>query len=445
MAAYNTSDNYFDYVKKHPEQKIILYGAGHEAEKNYKYIGHVDYICDRRADEIKSIQGVLCIPPERLTDFQNKIVILICIKEKNIAEQVCQMIGQMQIESEIFYFFDNPAFPFFDYSPYTYCIDPKAELRIRIIHNDDGWVLGKFARKLQEELIKLGQQADIAREEDDTADVNHYIYYGDLMNFYGNRKTVRTTMITHVDCMRLNDQIRFQAQHGAVGICMSSDTRNKLTAWGISGNRICYVNPAQDGEIKPGKIVLGITNRCYHYLDFRKRDDLILKVCEQLNPEYFKLKIMGAGWDEIVGRIRELNFEVEYYNDFDREIYKKLMPSLDYWIYYGFDEGAMGYLDALAAGVKTIVTPQGYHLDTKGGLTFPCRTIDDFIYTLKKIQEEKKAIVDAVKDWTWENYAKKHLEIWRYLTRTITMEELYRHQSEYEDGIFSLLIDEINK
>ena len=164
-----------------------------------------------------------------------------------------------------------------------------------------------------------------------------------------------------------------------------------------------------------------------------------------MDPAFFKLKIMGSGWDIIVRQLRKLDFEVEYYNAFDKDIYRDLMTSLDYWIYYGFDEGAMGYLDALAAGVKTIATPQGYHLDTKCGLTFPCRTIQDFIDTLKKIQEEKREIANAVKDWTWDNYAKKHLEIWQYLTRTKTMDELYRHQSEYIDGIFSLLIDEIKK
>ena len=135
-----------------------------------------------------------------------------------------------------------------------------------------------------------------------------------------------------------------------------------------------------------------------------------------------------------------MGFEVNYYANFDKEIYQELIPSLDYWIFTGFDEGGMGYLDALAAGVKTIVTPQGFHLDTKYGLTYPCSTIKDFIETLQEIQTEKKKIINAVKDWTWENYARKHLEIWQYLTRTKPLQELYAHQSEYMDGIFSMLI-----
>ena len=153
---------------------------------------------------------------------------------------------------------------------------------------------------------------------------------------------------------------------------------------------------------------------------------------------------MGAGWDEIVVQIRQMGFEVEYYNEFDKHIYKQLMPSLDYWLYYGFDEGAMGYLDALAAGVKTIATPQGFHLDIEGGLAFPCNTIEEFVRALKQIQDEKKKISDAVKNWTWENYAKKHLEIWHYLTKTKSLKNLYEHQNEYLDGIFSMIISDIS-
>lgn len=445
MSGYNVSDNFFEYVKEHAGQKIIVYGAGYETKRNYKYIGKADYICDQRAKDIKMFEGIPCILPEDLKNFHEKIIILICIRRKDIVGQICLMLNSLQIDAEIFYYFDNKAFPHFEASDYLYSAVPKKKLKIRLIFNNDGWILEKFARKLQEELEKLGQEADIAQEENIEVDVNHYIYYGALTECYGHFKTVRTTMITHVNCMRLRDLIKFQAQNNVTGICMSSDTLNKLSEWGIPRNRICYVNPAQDGEIRPRKIVLGITNRCYYKVDFRKRDDLILKVCEQLDSDFFKLKIMGSGWNEIVEKLKNLGFEVEYYEEFQKDIYMELMPSLDYWIYYGFDEGAMGYLDALAAGIKTIATPQGYHLDIPCGLTFPCRTIEEFTKTLKKIQYEKKEIIHAVKDWTWENYAKKHLEIWQYLTCTKTMEELYCHQNEYMDGIFSLLIDEIKK
>lgn len=445
MIDFNTTDDYFDYVEKHPECKIVVYGAGDEARKNYKFIGHVDYFCDQKANTIEKIANIQCLLPEELPNIEGKMIILICIRNEDIAKQVCEMLDNLKLDAEIFYFFQNTSFAEFDLSLYKRKLNLKNRLRIRIVCMDDSWILGKFARKLQEELCRLGQDVDIAEEEDPLADVNHYVYYGDLKRVCKNRHTVRTSMVTHVDCFMKKDMIKFQTQNHVTCICMSSEMLNRLSSWGIARNRLCYVNPAHDEEIKPRKIVLGITNRCYHGMDFRKRDDLIVEVCKQIDPQLFKLKIMGAGWDEIVLQIEKLGFTVDYYAEFDREIYKKLMPSLDYWIYYGFDEGAMGYLDALASGVKTICTPQGYHLDTKCGLTHPCSTIEDFVKTLKQIQEEKREIIDAVKDWTWSNYAKKHLEIWQYLTGIKPLKELFSHQSEYMDGIFSMLLSDISE
>ena len=117
---------------------------------------------------------------------------------------------------------------------------------------------------------------------------------------------------------------------------MSRDTHSKLQRWGIAPDTICYINPAQDGEIKPRKINIGITNRCYHQSDYRKRDDLILQVMEHVDIDFFKITIMGAGWDEIVHRLTLLGVEVQYYPDFDREMYMHIMPQFDYWLYYGW-------------------------------------------------------------------------------------------------------------
>lgn len=49
-----------------------------------------------------------------------------------------------------------------------------------------------------------------------------------------------------------------------------------------------------------------------------------------------------------------MGFQVDYYSEFIYEEYLKLMPSLDYYLFWGFDEGSMGYLDALRAGVKRL-------------------------------------------------------------------------------------------
>lgn len=441
----NVTDNYYDYVKKHPACKVVIYGAGYFARKYYKQFGRIDFFCDQNATKIGRIENIPCLLPEEVFDLNEEVTLLVCIKDRNVVDTVCDMFEASGIDAELFYFFDNPAFSQFDFTKYTYDISKnnivkKDSLKICIVYAEDGWIFGKFANRLKNELIQMGQEVEISENENPDADVNHYISYASLRQFCTGVQNVKTTMITHIDNLMKKDLIAYQAKNDAVGICMSADTMNKLSAWGIPREKLCYINPAQDGLMKPAKIVLGITNRCHGKYDYRKRDDLILQICEQIDSEFFQLKIMGDGWEEIVTQVRELGYEVDYYKDFEPETYRRLMQSLDYWIYYGFDEGAMGYLDALAAGVKTIATPQGYHLDTTCGLTYPCSTVEDFIRVLKQLQQEKKEIISAVKDWTWQNYARKHLEVWQYLTGTKSLAQLFEHQSTYMDGIFSVLI-----
>ena len=182
-----------------------------------------------------------------------------------------------------------------------------------------------------------------------------------------------------------------------------------------------------------------ITNRCYDGVDLRKRADSLLDVLEGVDASYFRFVIMGSGWDRIVERMRESGFEVEYYPEFIYDTYSVLMQQIDYYLYMGFDEGAMGYLDALAAGAGTIVTPQGFHLDVDCPIDYPCSTVKQFREAFLDLQEKRKRKTDAVKEWNWRNYAVKHLEIWEYLLARKPLKELYKNQLIYEDGIFSML------
>ncbi len=314
--------------------------------------------------------------------------------------------------------------------------------RVHIVCLDanKGWILWKFADKMRGCLEKLGIQCDISETRDETADVNHHIAY---MNVKEVLNTATTVMVTHVDSQFKEDIIKHQAKQGAMEVCMSKETMERLERDGVPRANLCYVNPAHDGVIKPKKYVLGITHR--NYTDFRKNPNIIVDICEQINPEYFRFKIMGAGWESIVEKIRELGFEVEYDADFDYDKYVQLIPSLDYYLYYGFDEGSMGYVDALSAGIGTIVTPQGYHLDAKGGPTFCCETVADFANTLNQLAYERESIVSSVADWTWEMYTYKHLEIWYYITKRKPLREILQNRSHYMDGIFSVLLKDIQE
>lgn len=310
--------------------------------------------------------------------------------------------------------------------------------RVNIIFRESGWILQKFANEMMDNLKELGIEAVISSEFDKTADINHYV----SPDGEGKVDNNTTFMITHVFKQSYLDWITKLTKQGAIGICMSKDTMEKLISSSVPRNKICYINPAQDGMIKPRKVSLGFTHRVYH--DNRKRESILIDVCQEVSPDIFKIIIMGAGWDSIIQEISSMGFEVEYYPDFDKEKYNELMINLDYYCYFGFDEGSMGYLDAVAAGIGTIVTPQGYHLDTECPITYPVETVNDIVDALHDIQNKKLASYRLIASWTWENYVKKHLEIWEYQKGTKTLDALLKNRGFYKDGIFSILLNDLD-
>lgn len=318
------------------------------------------------------------------------------------------------------------------------------KMKIHIIAPDAkrGWIVYKFGKSVYDELQKMGYEVTMSREFDPSADINHYFMLDNIgYTKYSKVNKNTTFMIAHVDSLLKLDQIKELTDKGAVGICMSLDTMNQMIACGVRRNRICYINPAQDGVLLPKKVSLGFTYKIHD--DNRKRDDMLVDICQKIDPDAFRFVIMGAGWEKIIEEVQKLGFEVEYYSEFDKEKYNQIMPNLDYYCYFGFDEGSMGFLDAVACGIGTIVTPQGYHLDTRCGITYPVRTLDDILDALHEIERKRQKHVDFVNSWTWENYTLKHIEIWNYLLSCVDRGKLLKNRGLYNDGIFSLLLDDV--
>ena len=322
---------------------------------------------------------------------------------------------------------------------YMYFPKELKDMRINIIiaTKEKSWILGKFADCVSEQLNGMGIKSIVTGSFDQSADINHYF----LPNFFEKVDEHTTFMVTHVDTALKMDQVKYATSKGAVGICMSKETRDRLISYGVPANRICYIHPAQDGQIRPRKILLGITHRVYK--DNRKRESMLIDVFKQVNTDLYKLVIMGAGWEDVISELTKLGLEIEYYPEFDKEKYNDLMTRLDYYCYFGFDEGSMGYLDAVAAGVGTIVTPQGYHLDTKAPITYPVSTVDEVVDALHEIGAKNERSIQFAKDWTWETYTKKHLELWKYMLQAEPMEKILSTRGLYVDGIYSLLLDNI--
>lgn len=421
--------------RKRNNYKTILYPAGVYAYAHYKYIPDIFCMCDTFADTSQDFEGMKVISPQDLCKYNEPLIIIICVKWRKAIKQIKELLQTLDIEAYVFDFCNN-----IDFNCYRPAIERKEPKKLKYVHiicyDKEGWIVHKLASRLKEALERKNIRADIGTIPDPEADINHTMEFNTMEPFPFNLDNTDTMMITHATHKDHLEQVKMLIDHVKMGMCMSKYTMDNLVSWGVPREKLCYITPAQDGVIKVKKYVIGITHR--NYADNRKRKTALLDICREISPQFFSLKIMGSGWQEQVQELEQMGFEVEYHSQFDYEKYNELMQCIDMFLYWGKDEGTMGYLDAVAAGAETLVTPQGYHSDIKNGLTYPCNTIRDFIDVLLEKQRIKEQRVEAVKDLTWDRYAEKHIKIWKFLLGSISEEEFYENQHLYEDGEFSV-------
>ncbi len=282
-------------------------------------------------------------------------------------------------------------------------------MKINIVNYEvaNPWILSKIANKLKDNLQLLGHEVTLSKIIDLNADINHHITFH---SYTESKQGIHTLMITHVDNHIKLKKIKKDLSTAKVGICMSKSTMAELIRLGLSKEQLQYAHAAHDGLSKSRKIVLGFTTRLYP--DGRKREDYFIEAMKIMSPNDFRFEIMGYGWAPQVENMRTNGFEVNYFEEFDYDNYMDLLSRLDYYLYLGDDEGSMGFIDALAAGVKTIVQPQGFHLDASNGITHSFTNSEEFVKIIHELILGRKTITESVSQWTWENYAKKHLLIW---------------------------------
>lgn len=288
---------------------------------------------------------------------------------------------------------------------------PK-KMKINIVRKqgEEVWILEKFANKLNEHLLAKGYESKVNNKPDPQSDINHHIIYLDYnleTDFCGND----TLMITHIDSFHKLNLIKTQLKKASLGICMSSETMQVLIAAGVPVSKLAFVLPAHDHIIQPRKKNIGICTRAH--FDGRKREHFIYEIAKVIDNSLFKFTIMGDGlWPLEVEKLITLGFEVDYYPEFNYETYVKILPKFDYYLYTGMDEGQMGVLDAAAAGVETIITNQGYHLDLADAIYYGFTTKKELCSIFKSLSDRRKKGIQSVENLTWEKYTEEHIKIW---------------------------------
>lgn len=287
-----------------------------------------------------------------------------------------------------------------------------------IVHNARGWILEKYARRLSEELGHFGVDAVVSDDPSSDVDVNHWIWYGDLRP---TPQSINTVLVTHIDTRSKLAAVRRRVQEMDAAVCLSRMTVGQLEAAGVCRGKLCWITPGHDGKLQPRPTVIGITSGVR--ADGAKREDVLIDLARRMSLEEFRFEVFGSGWEKVVECLALAGAEVDYHpgsNDptADYELMLTRIPSFDYYLYLGWDEGSMGVLDALAAGVATIVTPQGFHLDIRGGISCAVAGADDLAETLRGLRVEIRKRVEGVRHLTWSAYAHKHSLLWRSLVKS---------------------------
>lgn len=294
---------------------------------------------------------------------------------------------------------------------------PSHPITTCLVLQERGWILEKMAVRLAENLADWNVAAQISYLPSPQADINHWMHY---LYLEGDLYSKSTLSITHVDRPVKLHILKQRMKKVDMGICMSRMTLEQLVLSGIPRQKLCYITPAHDGKVKPKRIVIGITSQIRP--DGAKREDVLIRMAQTIRLDAFHFEIVGPNWENVIPYFQAAGATVDYSpgmylgsNDNHLELVLERLNRFDYYLYMGWDEGSMGFLDALAAGIPTIVTPQGFHLDINNGITHSFTDTPDICAIFKKLAHERQSRIDSVSGLTWNEYARQHAMVWHAL------------------------------
>ena len=277
-------------------------------------------------------------------------------------------------------------------------------------------IIGKMADRLAACSRELGVDAVITDAPSAEVDVNHYMDFLAVNPILPSTKN--SVFITHADDAGMVFQTLQMLRYVDAGICMSRMTVKFFLEQGADESKLCYVLPAHDGMVKPRRIKIGLTTHIYP--DGRKREDLLLKLGKEIGFEDFQFEIYGLRWEKAAERMRECGAVVNLHSgegDYEKAYQEMLqaIPEFDYYLYLGLDEGSMGTLDALAAGVPLIVTKEGFHMDLGINPDYGFVKYEELRAAFQQILATRRKRIDAVANLTWMEYACQHAVVWKSL------------------------------
>jgi hypothetical protein len=274
------------------------------------------------------------------------------------------------------------------------------------------WILGKFARRLERALRVLGHTVVIREAPLFDSDITFYLHYFSKNLIRSSASSRQFALVTHVDDLSRLRAVRKLLSMGVEPVFMSSHHAAEISKTLKIERVFDWVSFGSDLASTDNRFRVGFASR--RYVDGRKNEKWLIKIAHELGPRNVEMTIVGTGWTSVVQNLRNAGVTVKLYDGVEHPYpdyadMTVLLRGLNLYVYLGFDEGAMGSLDAYLLGVPLLISKQGFHS------AFQLEE-DSFFESFEEFREKLLSQVDLfnarLSDWTWDNTAGSLARLW---------------------------------
>lgn len=280
----------------------------------------------------------------------------------------------------------------------------------KVVHiklSDKGWILEKIATELANNLPYISYDLNANYN----AHIQYYITYG------CRKEKISKTEIawfTHrEDVESAKNKFNYEAKNVDFCICHSLATESLIKKLNV--NNVITISPGVDINFFKPKLKIGVIGRTYH--TGRKGENLVAQLMDIPEIEWH---FTGEGWPG------ESEFILpEKMPDFYRSLDYVLVPSL-------IEGGPMCVVEAIACGCEVIAPPIGWvpqfpHIEYNTGDVNSLRKV------LSDLIQKKYKLRKSVETYTWDNFAKKHHQLFIQLLKYNPLEngKFYNFSDNY--------------
>jgi hypothetical protein len=251
---------------------------------------------------------------------------------------------------------------------------------------------------------------------------------------------VNSIFITHIDDkFKENMIVDFKDDFDSF-ICMSQEDKEFLLQLGFDKEKTFGVTlPTRNDYVRP--LSIGIFSG--YYKDGRKNDKWLIDfIKREENMHLVNLIFIGPSWNEIISILVENNCTFEWHSTsrktpYEYKFQQDKLSKLDYYLYMGFDGGAMGSYDAYAYGIPLLIANDGYHRDIPN-IDLPINNYEEFQNELNNIILKQKDKINFFKDNNIDKYVDRLYKIWNNIeidnSNNLNIENLIDKKRNYYFG-----------